>query len=190
MILNDDNEYIAVLDACVLAPMPVCDTLLSLATEPAMYLPRWSDHILAEVARVLRDRLKLSEARVERRISTMKAAFPEACITGYEPLIPAIELPDPEDRHVVAAAILGHANAIVTFNTKDFPPDRLELFGLLLQSLDDFLVHQLELNGEVVMDKLERQASLINQKLDSLLSALGRSAPSFEQRVRKRFFVS
>jgi len=54
MILTPDNEYCVVLDACVLMPMPLCDTLLRLAEEPAHFCIAWSDQILSEVRRALR----------------------------------------------------------------------------------------------------------------------------------------
>jgi hypothetical protein len=50
MILTPDNEYSVVLDACVLAPMPLCDTLLRLAEEPGLYRPLWGEEILREVS--------------------------------------------------------------------------------------------------------------------------------------------
>ena len=57
MILTQDNEYAVVLDACVLAPMPLCDTLLRLAEDPSMYRPLWSGNILQEVGNVLQNKL-------------------------------------------------------------------------------------------------------------------------------------
>jgi len=66
MILNQNNEYAAVLDACVLAPMPLCDTLLRLAEDPAFYRPLWSEEMLREVGDVIENRLGYSrEQRIE-----------------------------------------------------------------------------------------------------------------------------
>lgn len=78
MILTPDNEYAAVLDACVLAPMSLCDTLLRLAEQPAMYRPLWSKQILEEVGAALRKKIGLTEAQCNHRIAQMRSAFPEA----------------------------------------------------------------------------------------------------------------
>jgi hypothetical protein len=107
------SQYIAVLDSCVLVPMPVADTLLRLAEEPAFYSPRWSQHILSEVERVLRDKWKYPEVNVKRRIRVMRDSFPEALVTGYEELIDAMKNAT-EDRHVLAAAVRCGGHAIVS----------------------------------------------------------------------------
>ena len=77
--------------------------------------------------------------------AVMNASVSDCLVTDYEKLIPSIELPDPDDRHVVAAAIVGHADAIVTFNTKDFPPAVLQPYGIEVQHPDEFLMNQLQL---------------------------------------------
>ena len=76
----------------------------------------------------------------------MAQAIPDALIVGYEKFASTIELPDPDDRHVVAAALVGHADAIVTFNLRDFPSRVLEPLGLEAQHPDDFVVNQLHLS--------------------------------------------
>jgi hypothetical protein len=81
MIFTPGNEYSAVLDACVLVPMALCDLLLRLAEEPAMYRPLWSEQILAEMGRGLKTKLHRSSEEVACRRQQMKQAFPEAMIT-------------------------------------------------------------------------------------------------------------
>ena len=76
----------------------------------------------------------------------MDVAIPEALVTGYEQLIEGLDLPDPRDRHVLAAAIIGRADVIVTFNLVDFPPEYLLAFDLEALHPDEFLNHQLTLN--------------------------------------------
>ena len=98
------SPFITVLDACVLAPMPVVDTLLRLAEEPAFYTPKWSPHILAEVERTLKSGFRYSETAVQRRIQAMKCTFPDAMVNGYEALIPSMTNHE-RDRHVLAAAV-------------------------------------------------------------------------------------
>ena len=85
---SPENEAVVLLDACVLVPIALCDTLLRFAEEPRIYRPLWSEHILAEVRRTLiAQPFRLSERKAGYRIDCMTAAFPEALVTGYEKLI-------------------------------------------------------------------------------------------------------
>ena len=119
MILTNDNEYAVVLDACVLAPMPIADTLLRLAEEPSLYRVFWTENLLEEIGGAL-SRMGRTTAQIERRLKFMRDHFPEAMLEIPCELLQSIPcLPDQNDRHIVAAAILGHANAIITDNTKE-----------------------------------------------------------------------
>ena len=113
------DQYIVVLDACVLAPMPLCDTLLRLAEEPAFYTPGWSPDILNEISRTLLKRFKYTQDQANRRISAMQEAFPDASVTGYQDLALAMKNHE-DDRHVLAAAVRCGAHAIVTDNQSIF----------------------------------------------------------------------
>src|ERR1700676_1831610 len=96
--------YTVVLDACVLVPMPLCDTLLRLAEEPAAYRPLWSEQILAEVGDALEKKLRRTAFQRKRRIQAMRSAFPDAEVDVPADLARAITgIPDPDDQHVVAA---------------------------------------------------------------------------------------
>lgn len=107
--------------------------LLELA-EARLYRPIWSEDIHEEWIRaVSRTRPDIAPEKLERRRAAMDHALPDACVSGYERLVPAIELPDADDRHVVAAAIRAKAQVIVTFNEKDFPAAVLEEFDLATQ---------------------------------------------------------
>ena len=137
-------RYTAILDANVLYPQLVRDTLLSLAVE-RLYHARWSATIHDEWTRNLaKDRPELA-AKLPLVVERMNASVPDCLVTNYERLADSIELPDPDDRHVVAAAIVGHADAIVTFNTKDFPASVLQPYGIEVQHPDEFLMNQLQL---------------------------------------------
>src|SRR4051812_12300579 len=114
------NHYIALLDACVLAPMPVADTLLRLAEE-SFFTPKWSATILTEIHRTL-IKFGYSAIQADRRIEIMRSAFPEALVTGYEDIIDAMKN-DPKDRHVLAAAVRSEAHSIITVNKKHFRPE-------------------------------------------------------------------
>jgi len=173
MIFTQENEYSAVLDACVLVPAALCDTLLRLAEEPAMYRPLWSEEIMAEMAKALKTKLHRSAAEIAYRREQMNKAFPEAMVAAPSALIKAIDcIPDPNDRHVLAAAIRAHANVIVTQNTKHFPQDCLEEYGVLCQTADDFLIHQYHLRPQMVMDKIDDQGAGIGCDRQYVISSL------------------
>jgi predicted nucleic acid-binding protein len=180
MILNQDNEYTALLDACVLVPMCLCDTLLRLAEDPALYRPIWSSQILQEVGDALEGKLKMTPEQRHYRLTQMSTAFPESEIQ-----IPAAfpesltGIPDVNDRHVLAAAITGHAHVIVTSNVKHFPEEYLAEFDILRHTPDDFLIHQFHLNPYQILEKLNAQAIAIRRQRGDILSALKRVAPKF-----------
>jgi predicted nucleic acid-binding protein len=127
----------AVLDTCVLFRPLLCDTLLCLAEEE-MFAPLWSADILAELRRNLL-RYGIAEHAVEHRIEQMSIHFPAANVTGYEPLVAGM-LISPSDRHVLAAAVRGHADVIVTENVKDFPAEHVELYDVAVSHQDVFLL--------------------------------------------------
>ena len=123
--------FSALLDTCVLVPSRARDVLLEIASTGA-YRPLWSTEILTELDRTLRLLLgkrgtppEEIDAYLTRLFRQLETAFPDALVTGWEPLAATIRLPDPDDRHVVAAAWAGRADVIVTDNLADFPPDAL-----------------------------------------------------------------
>jgi predicted nucleic acid-binding protein len=137
-------RYTAILDANVLYPQLVRDTLLSLAVE-RLYHARWTTTIHAEWIRHLAEDRPDIATKLPQLAEQMNTSVPDCLVTNYEKLITSIDLPDPDDRHVVAAAIAGHADAIVTFNTKDFPADVLQPYGIEVQHPDEFVMNQLQL---------------------------------------------
>ncbi|GAA4918205.1 PIN domain-containing protein [Stackebrandtia albiflava] len=137
----------ALLDTCVLFPAYLCDTLLSLA-EDDVYRPLWSAEILAELQRNLSSRIG-AEASA-RRVAQMRRHFRDAEVTGYEVLIDDMSN-DSKDRHVLAAAVCGGAQVIVTANLKDFPPVCLKPHDMEAVSPDDFLLDQLDLHPRLTV---------------------------------------
>ena len=187
MIFTQENEYSAVLDACVLVPMALCDFLLRLAEEPAMYRPLWSEEILSEVAKALKTKLNRTDEEIAWRLSQMREAFPESMVVVPCELLRAVEcIPDKDDRHVLAAAIMARANALITQNTKHFPKECLDKFGVLCQTADQFLVDQCHLCELLLLDKLDDQAAGIAQTRDFVVSALKDAAPEFCKLVEMR----
>jgi len=123
------NRFTAILDANVLYPFLVRDVLLSLA-EAGLYRPLWTAEINDGWTRHLLEKRPDAVEQIKATVSIMNDAFPEAVVDNYHDLIPAIELPDPNDRHVLAAAIRGSAHVIVTENISDFPSDKLDHYDL------------------------------------------------------------
>jgi predicted nucleic acid-binding protein len=184
MILSQNNEYAALLDACVLAPMPLCDTLLRLAEHPAFYRPLWSENILQEVGNVIENKLGYSAEQRDRRLTVMRQEFPEALVTVPAKL-DSFDCPDVKDRHVLAAAVKGQANAIVTMNVKHFPEQCIEEYGLLCQSPDEFLINQFHLDPPILLEKLDQQAAARNKSRAYLVDLLAKVCPEFAKIVRE-----
>lgn len=115
------STRVAVLDACALVPIRLATTLLWLA-EAGIFELLWSDRILDEVQRNL-PKLGISQEKAVHRVRTMRGAFGEAALVDdFDHLITDMTC-DPKDRHVLAAAVRGEADTLVTFNLKDFPSD-------------------------------------------------------------------
>lgn len=130
---------VAVYDACVLYPFHLRNVLIQCAFD-GLVEARWTDNIHDEWTRNLV--ANTPALPIERLIATrdrMKAVLPEADVTNYRPLVASLKLPDPDDRHVLAAAIAGKASVIVTWNLKDFSRRDLLPYGVTSQSPDDFL---------------------------------------------------
>ena len=150
------SHFTVVYDACVLYPAPLRDLLMHLALSD-LYRARWSDRIHDEWMRnVLASRPDLTAEQLERTRRLMNAHVRDCLVTGFEYLIASIELPDPSDRHVVAAAIHAGASLIVTFNLKDFPAEALKPYNLAAQHPDDFIVDLLDLHPAGVLEAAAR----------------------------------
>ena len=130
----------AVLDACVLYPASLRDLLIRLS-RAGFFRARWSHQILDEMLDNLVENGGHDRERLGRTRTLMIRAIDESLVEGYEPLVDGLVLPDPDDRHVLAAAIHAGAGAIVTHNTKDFPESALRPHGIRLIRPDEF-VHE------------------------------------------------
>jgi predicted nucleic acid-binding protein len=168
--------FSALLDTCVLVPSRARDVLLEVASTGA-YRPLWSSEILAEFDRTLRLLLgkrgisrEETHAYLTRLFRQLETTFPDALVTGWESLAETVHLPDPDDRHVVAAAWAGRADVIVTDNLADFPPAALPS-PLVRQSLDDFLLDTLDLHPGLVVGAVR-----------AIASRTGRSGPGMTAR--------
>lgn len=151
------QSFTVVLDACVLVPISATDTLLRLA-ERDLFRPVWSERIVEEASRAVAEiHADFGQARIDRRFANMNAAFEDAMITGWEPLVDSLVLPDADDRHVVACAIAASADAIVTNNIRDFPPETLDALDIEVIKFDDFLLDLIDHTPEDVVAVITQQ---------------------------------
>jgi hypothetical protein len=167
--------FTALYDACVLYPAPLRDLLMGLAGT-GLFRARWTDQIHDEwIENLLENEPHRERAKLERTRHLMNAAVLDCLITGYEALIPALTLPDPDDRHVLAAAIQGRADVIVTYNLKHFPDTVLSGYGIEAQHPDDFVSNLIGLDAEMVYTAVkEQRARLKNppRSVDDFLATL------------------
>lgn len=150
-------NFTVVYDANVLYPAPLRDLLMRLALTD-LFGARWTDDIHDEwIRNVLAARPDLTLKQLERTRELMNAHVRDCVVEGYRSLIPGLELPDPDDRHVLAAAIRANASVIVTFNLKDFPAAQVEQYGVEAQHPDEFITHLIDLNQAKVCAAAEEQ---------------------------------
>ncbi|MEZ5779428.1 MAG: PIN domain-containing protein [Paracoccaceae bacterium] len=144
----------ALLDACVLYPTVLREVLIGVA-KAGLYTPLWSDRILEEWARATVKLGPGAEDVARGEIAALRLAFPTAAVPRREALENRLWLPDPADTHVLAAAIAGHADLIVTFNATDFPKRLLAEEGLRREDPDAFLLGLWRDNPQAVADVAE-----------------------------------
>ncbi len=165
-------SFTAIYDACVLYPAPLRDFLLRLA-QTELFRARWTEEIHREwMGAVLRDRPDLSLAQIERTRRLMDEAVPDCLVTGHEPLVEALRLPDPGDRHVLAAAIHCQADVIVNPKRRDFPATVLDRYGIEAQHPDEFACHIIELDQDAVREAFRRQRAALRNPPRSALELL------------------
>ncbi|QZY93057.1 PIN domain-containing protein (plasmid) [Pantoea dispersa] len=172
------SGYTVIFDACVLSPAPLRSFLMHLAAG-GQFRARCTEDIHEEwIRNVLLNRTELNRAQLQRVRALMDRHVPDALVTGYQSLTESIRgLPDEDDRHVVAAAIVAQAEGIVTFNLKDFPDDVLATWNLRAIHSDSFITDLTELDIAVVLDAARRQRASLksppftpDEFLDCLLS--------------------
>lgn len=184
--------FSAFLDADVLFPVGLRDSLLWIA-HFEVYSPRWSADVLDEMRRnILETHKHVSAKDLDEMIGDMRAAFPEAEVTGYQKLIDVMPINE-HDRHVLAAAVVAKAGVLVTNNVKDFPAAECGEFGVEVQSADEFLLHALSLEPFVVHEALSRQASIKRKptmSVSDVLTHLEQTAPTFVREARSAWEIA
>lgn len=150
--------FVVLYDANVLYPSTLRDLLIRLA-QAGRVQAKWTDQILDEVFdNLTANRPDLDPKKLARTRELMNRAVRDCLVTGYEPLVNALDLPDPDDRHVLAAAIKARAQVIVTNNLKDFPSAALEPWDMEAKSPDSFILDQIDLSREAVYGAVQRIA--------------------------------
>ncbi|WKU03971.1 putative toxin-antitoxin system toxin component, PIN family [Micromonospora sp. HUAS LYJ1] len=183
--------FSVLLDANVLVPNALRDTLLRVA-EADFYRPLWSQDILAETRRtILRLRPGVDSDKLDNMFRSMNAAFSDAQVTGYEPLVEGMTN-DAGDRHVLAAAVAGRADVIVTNNVKHFPQNAVAPLHIEVLRPDQFLCLQYDLAPIPVVEIIKRQSDdtgrvpgMPRLDVDELLECLSKGgAPRFVEHIR------
>lgn len=174
-----------VLDANVLAPHGVCDLFLRLAEDPRLITPRWSDRILDEVRRTQIRKLGFPEGLADYWRHEVNHAFPEAMVEGYE-FREADCANHPKDRHVLAAGIHAHADAIVTFNVRDFPRRAVTHHGIKVLHPDALLCVLFTESPEIVAERVNAIVTARGWYLDTYANRAGKSLPEFANLISSR----
>lgn len=178
-----------VLDACVLIPFYLRDTLLTTA-KAGLYMPYWSQKILDETTRNIvliakKAEKDVSAEKIQNLEDTMKTAFPEAMTEvpiGLEELMRN----DPKDRHVLAAAVIAKADIIVTPNLKDFDDKALAPWNIKAQSPDDFLCELFEEYPDEMVQVIQKQVQMYRRHPRTfleLLDKLSKQIPKFTRQL-------
>jgi predicted nucleic acid-binding protein len=154
---------VVVYDANVLYPAQLRDLLMRIAVND-LVRAHWTEDIQDEWTRnLLDDRDDIGRDELERTRALMNQALPDASIEGYTDAIETLTLPDPDDRHILAAAIHVGAEAIITFNLDDFPVDRLDPFAITAVDPDSFVKFLFDENpARVIKTAAQHRSSLQN----------------------------
>ncbi len=180
-----EADFPVFLDACVLANHAVTDLLLRVADGPRLFCPHWTEKVLEETRRTLLVDLSWPQDLVDYRESEMRQHFPEAMISGFEPLIERMTN-SPEDRHVLAGAVWGNCGALSTFNLRDFPEVALAPWEVEAVHPGELLCDLYDLNESAVPAQLYGIAKDRNRTLAAVLTTLNRFVPNFVGEVTDR----
>ena len=153
-----------VVDANVLFSIELTDLLLTFATRRLLQI-RWSEEILSEVRRSLEMSGRLSPAAIERRLAAMQRALPDALAEAPHVLVEQMRV-EANDRHVLALAVATSADAIVTFNFRDFPSEYCMSLGIAVLTPDDLAVETLR--GDYVRVTAALQEIALRRKVPSM----------------------
>lgn len=170
-----EHPVTAVYDANILYPAPLRDLFIRLA-QAGLVQAKWTEAIHDEWMRnLLKNKPELTLARLARTKGLMNDAVRDCLVSGYESWIDSLTMPDPDDRHVLAAAIQAHANVIVTYNLRDFPQSILSQHNMEALHPDDFLCELFDATTASVLAAVKRQREGLRnppKKVEELLAIL------------------
>lgn len=176
----------AFFDTCTLYGSTLNDLILWLA-EGGAFRPLWSDGVMRELRKNLVE-AGHDEDLIDKRLTQMQVAFPDAMVDGYERLVSGMTC-DEKDRHVLAAAVRANADVLVTFNLKDFPNACVADYEIQIVHPDEFLLDQFDLYPKLVLETLQRLVDIYANPsitMDDLFERLIRSGvPKFVEEVRR-----
>jgi predicted nucleic acid-binding protein len=168
-----------IFDANVLYPFHLRDFLIRLARQTEQFRAKWTEEILDEVfGAIERNRPDLDPQRLQVTREKMIQAVPDCLVTGYEDLIPSLELPDLKDRHVLAAAIRCGAQVIVTANNRDFPPTVLKQYKIEILTPDQFVLNLISIESKHVWTVISEMVAPLKSPpltIDEMLDKLERT---------------
>ncbi|WP_433372727.1 PIN domain-containing protein [Actinoplanes sp. CA-142083] len=171
-------SFVVVYDASVLYPSTLRDLLIRIA-QSGLVQAKWTEDILDEVFDALRrQRPDLDRRKLERTRGLMATAVRDWKVSGHQALIDSLKLPDPDDRHVLAAAIKARAQVIVTANLRDFPADELHKWDVDPKSPDEFVRDQISLDRSAIYASVQQIADSWKNPpggIDDVLDRLERS---------------
>jgi predicted nucleic acid-binding protein len=143
--------FIVIYDANALYPNTLRDLLIRIAQLPHLVQAKWTEKILDEVVNALQKNFPgISDEKTSRLRDLMNAAVRDSLVFGYEPLIGSLDLPDPDDRHVLAAAIRANAQVIVTWNLRHFPREKLAPWNIRAKTPEEFVLDQVGVDRQAV----------------------------------------
>lgn len=183
-------RYTALLDACVLYPLAMADALMSLATA-GLFAAKWTTRIETEWIAALETRRPDLKGRLSIRRDQMREAIPdwEVPEAAWQACTGNLALPDPDDVHVLAAALCGHADCIVTANLKDFPAAVVGALGIEVIHPDPFIVAQWDLDPLTAIAAFKRMRARWKRpeaSAEDFAAAMERGGlPATAQRLRE-----
>jgi hypothetical protein len=186
------STFTAFYDANVLYGSALRNLLMHLAMS-GLFRAKWSADVHEEwITALLRNRPDLSRQKLERTRTLMDKHAEDALVTGYENLIDGLHLPDRDDRHVLAAAIRGRADVIVTANVKDFPREVLAPFEIEAQRPDEFITYLMNLAPGAVVAAAQRHRESLKspaKTIDEYLAMLEKEGLAQATSILREYMI-
>jgi hypothetical protein len=169
------STFAVIYDSCVLYPAPLRDLLMRLALAD-LFRAKWTNEIHEEwIRNLLINRTEIKREQLEKIRDMMNMHVRDCLVDDYQQLIETLSLPDPNDRHILAAAIHSGCSSIITYNLKDFPKSVLEKYNIEAQHPDDFLMTLLDLSSDIFLSTIKMHRMILknpSKTIDEYLETL------------------